>query len=306
MRISARLNNAAAIKRLFPDFRASASNSSTADRAPARSPVCSNSGWLRVPVQNRFDQFGELPFRKRALPGRALVKHRACRINIRPRIRRVIPQLLRRHIRCCAEKTGCLFDAQRGLGRSLRMKELRKAEIQYLQPLVRREAQIPRLEVAVQHALRVRRFESCRELRADSRHFLERQSAGRKALVQRSPRHELHHQKVRSVVRIEIENRANIRMIQPGQRQCLVPKALPRRCICQRPRRQHFQRHVALQPQVARGTPHPSRPCRFPRAPDNGREFGQSWRAPSVRRMVGPHKCTVNERRRLVLYLCAY
>ncbi len=56
------------------------------------------------------------------------------------------------------------------------MKKFCQTEIQYLQPLVRRDPQVPRLEVAVQHALRVRRFEACRQLRAHFRHFLKRQS----------------------------------------------------------------------------------------------------------------------------------
>src|SRR5579885_176203 len=74
--------------------------------------------------------------------------------------------------------------------------------------------------------------------------------------MQGSARHELHHQKVHAVLRIEIENRADVRMIQASQRQRLIAESLARPRIRQQPRRQHLQRNVPLQPQIPRAVHH--------------------------------------------------
>lgn len=67
------------------------------------------------------------------------------------------------------------------------MDQFGEAEVQDLQPVIRGNSQIPRLQIAVNDALRVRRLESRGELRANMRNLFEGETAGPESLVQGNP-----------------------------------------------------------------------------------------------------------------------
>jgi hypothetical protein len=95
------------------------------------------------------------------------------------------------------------------------MKQTRQPEIQYLQPSVRSKPQVPRLEIAMNYPLLVRCRQTRSKLRSQPLHFFQRKASLRQPLVQRQPRHVLHHQEIDAVFAVEIVDRTDIGMIQP-------------------------------------------------------------------------------------------
>ena len=71
------------------------------------------------------------------------------------------------------------------------------------------------------------------------------------ALRQRLARHVLHDQEVDPVAAVEIVDRGDVRVVQPGQRLRFTPEPPPCRVVAERAGRQHFEGDVAIEVLVA-------------------------------------------------------
>ena len=74
--------------------------------------------------------------------------------------------------------------------------------------------------------------------------------------AQRFSWNQFHHQEVHALLRTELENRRNIWMTQFGERQSFFSELLSRNIICQRARRQHFERDITIQLLIVRAIHH--------------------------------------------------
>ena len=81
--------------------------------------------------------------------------------------------------------------------------------------------------------------------------LLLRQPAGGDALRQGLARHVLHDQEVDAVAAVEVVNRGNMRVVQPGQRFRFLPKPSPCCLVAKGAGRQHLEGDVAVEVRVA-------------------------------------------------------
>src|SRR5581483_2051872 len=95
----------------------------------------------------------------------------------------------------------------------------RQPKIQNLQPLVRHETQVSRLQVPMNKVLCMGCFESFRELNSQAEDVLLRQRAAGDLGVQRDARDVLRDQVVHAIVGSKVENRLDVGVIQLGKSQ---------------------------------------------------------------------------------------
>jgi hypothetical protein len=105
---------------------------------------------------------------------------------------------------------------------------VRHTEVQDLQETVRRQLQVRRLQVAVDHTLLVRRHQPSRQLRAQSDDVLLQQGPLVKLLLQRGPQHQLHHQEVDPVRLVEVVECRDVRVAQAREDRSFPAKATSR------------------------------------------------------------------------------
>ena len=139
--------------------------------------------------------------------------------------------------------------------------QFRQSEIEDLHPAVAGEENIRRLQIAVDDSLLVRRGHSARHLRRDLERFAHRNRALLHALAQRLAFEQLHHQERAAVVRADVVNRQNVRVIERADRARFLLESPQMVGVGRKRRRQNFYGHVALQARVARAIhfAHPAR-----------------------------------------------
>ena len=115
--------------------------------------------------------------------------------------------------------------------RRQRLQGFRKAEVQHLHRSVGSQLDIRGLQIAVNDALLVRRFEGFRDLLRDGQRLVERDRATRQPLRQILALDEFHHQGLDALGVFQPVDGRNVRMIQRGEdfRFALEPRhAVPR------------------------------------------------------------------------------
>ena len=182
-------------------------------------------------------------------------------------IGRLALHLLGRHV------TGRSHDdarlRRRGLGRDpgqwtrarLRTRQLREPEVEDLDAAVFGDEEVLGFQVAMDDPLLVRRREPARDLGRVVEHLAYRDPASGQPLAQRLAFEELRDDVRRAVVFAEVVDREDAGMVQRRRRaRLLLEPAQPVGVLRER-RRQHLDRHLAVQPRVPRpiDLPHPAR-----------------------------------------------
>ncbi len=139
--------------------------------------------------------------------------------------------------------------------------ELRQPEIQDLHPSVRGDEDVLRLQVAMNHALAIRRCQAMRDLRRKLRGLAHRQRPGAHLLAQRFAFEQFTDEIRRALVNARVVNGQYVRMIQRRQRLGLLLEAPQPIGIGDKILRQDLDGHVAVQPRVPRAKhfTHPAR-----------------------------------------------
>ena len=183
---------------------------------------------------DRRDQRSLARSRKRLLSRRHLVERRAQSEDVRPRIRVLAFELLRRHVLERPEDRP--FLSQRGLRRQFRqaplgrrrLEGLRQAEVEQLHARLRQH-HVARLQVPVHDPLPVRLVERVRHLAAPYRSVC---SSGSGPFASRSdsvsPFEKLHHEVLGLALSPDVVERADVRMRELRDRLRLPLEPLPR------------------------------------------------------------------------------
>jgi hypothetical protein len=132
------------------------------------------------------------------------------------------------------------------------LQEARETEIENLQPAVRGEPQIPRLEIAVHDPALVERDQTVRQLDPDPPHLVVAEAALANQGIDRSPGHELHHEEIDAVIRVEVVNGRDVGMIEPRQRQRFLLESGAAFVVGEAAVRQQLECDVAIETLVAR------------------------------------------------------
>jgi predicted component of type VI protein secretion system len=107
----------------------------------------------------------------------------------------------------------------------------------------------------VHDPLRVRGGQPLRQLQPQPCHLRLQQRPLGQVLRHHRSRHVLHHQEVEPVLGVEVEHHGDVGMSELGEGQRLAAEPLARRFVSQQAGQQQLERHVALQPLIARA-PH--------------------------------------------------
>ena len=184
--------------------------------------------------------------------GNDLVERGAEGEDVGAGVGRLAVELLRRHVLQRAQdgsRAGQRRRAGRGLaaaGFRLARAELRQAEVEQLHA-VGREHHVPRLQIAVDDPLPVRRVERVRDGDAGRQRLVEREGAALETPGQRLAPEQLHDQVVGTVLAADVVQRADVRMTQRGHRPRLALEALPRLGIGGDLPRQDLDGHRAIE-----------------------------------------------------------
>ena len=205
----------------------------------------------RIRLQNRVHRLDRRRAGERAFGGQHLVEHRAEREDVGARVGLLPADLLGRHV---AERAH--HDA--GLGQRLRPRDVRvlvdrllgETEVENLDASVGRDEQVGWLDVAVRDALFVRRREAGGDLPAEVDRLGRGQRPGREPRRERLAFQELGDEVRRAVVRAEIEDREDVRMIERARRVRLAHEALQPVGVSGEGRGQHFDRDVTIEARV--------------------------------------------------------
>jgi hypothetical protein len=130
-----------------------------------------------------------------------------------------------------------------------------------------REHDVPRFQIPVHHSAAMRLVQCIRDLRAVFQYLIERQRLFLQPLRQRFPFHALHHQIVHAILRTNVVQNTNVRVIQSRNGlgfpfESLLPHRITRKLL-----RKNFDRHVPPQPRIPRAI-HLSHPARTQRPND--------------------------------------
>ena len=193
---------------------------------------------------------------ERHLPGQHLVEHDPERVEIRARIDRRAARLLGREVLRGA-------DDRAGLGH-LRRARARDAEVRHLQPAVAADDDVVRLDVAVDDPVAVRERERAEDLaRVVDRDRDRRRAVADEQLLERAPVEELHRDVVGALRLAAVEDRDDVRMVEPGGALRLAAEPLDELLVGGVPVVQQLQRDAAGRaPGPRRGRRRPSRPSR--------------------------------------------
>jgi hypothetical protein len=202
---------------------------------------------------------------ERAAAAQALVEHAAEREHVGALVLRSRQHLLRAHVagraRDRAGDRGRLVarrgSERRGAGVAGRLGEapraLGEAEVQDLDQSARPDHDVPGLQVAVDDAALVRDLERRRHLRCDLKRLVHGERRAREASAQRLALDALQHQHHRAARHLlQSMDGGDVRVVQARECQRLVAEAGERFRARRQPRRQHLERHLALEPRVAR------------------------------------------------------
>ena len=189
---------------------------------------------LRLARQDGRGERGLRALREGLLANRHLVEHRSQGEDVGAGVGRPALDLLRRHVRQRAEQ--CPFPRQ--VGRGLRGLELApagsadergdhlgQAEVEELHARPRQH-HVAGLQVAVNDPLAVRRVQGTGDLDAAAQRLVERQGTSSETILERFTLEQLHHQEVVLALATDVEERADVRVREPGDRPRLLLESL--------------------------------------------------------------------------------
>ena len=207
----------------------------------------------RIAAENRGAQLESGLSLERPRARGHFVQHDAQRPDVARHLRHVSAQLLRRHVRQRAHDGPDLRQRALGLrdGQFSRRHTLRQPEVQHLHAPVRRHDHVGAFQIAVHHAALVRMRQRSGELRAVTHHVLDPQRARRHLRAQRLPFDQFHGDVGLAVGLANLVNRADVRMVEARGGPRLTDQAGTRGRIVEARRREHLDRHVAVEPLVA-------------------------------------------------------
>ena len=178
-------------------------------------------------VQDRVDDRGRRPSFERAPAREHLVQHQAERKDVGSGVERIAEGLLGRHIQHRAHggarvgQDAGVLAFRPGYGARRLGRHRRQTEVEQLRVAARRDEDVRRLHVAMDDAGAVRGAERVGDLHAHADNRLHRQRPGRQHFEQRQAAQQFHHD-IRPVLGLrrlaDVVDRADVRMIQPGER----------------------------------------------------------------------------------------
>jgi hypothetical protein len=184
------------------------------------------------------------------------VKQHAQRKQIAPRIERLPFDLLGRHVRHGADHPALIRDRSHGRGAEggdvVAPSETGQAEVENLDPAVVGHHHVARLEIAMRDLFLVRRAQGIGERQRNLQEVRHRHPARQDQVVQRAPIHQLHCQEAHAVGFLGGVDGDDVRVIEGGDGAGFAIEAFETAGDAGDFRRQHLQRDVASQPQVAR------------------------------------------------------
>jgi len=169
--------------------------------------------------------------------GRGFVEHDPEREQVGPAVELVSRGLLRGHVGHGAERDaghGELVLGRRDGGRRAvaePRRELGQAEVQHLDLAPLGQEDVRRLDVAVEDAVAVSPVEGVRHLNADVDDLVNLQRTAGKAVPERLPLHQLHHDEGASVVFSDVVDGADVPVIERGGGPGLHPEPVERLLI---------------------------------------------------------------------------
>jgi hypothetical protein len=208
---------------------------------------------------------------KRLPAGEHFVEHHAEREHVAPVIPAHAARLLRRHVRGGAENRAGLRtlgavalakvahgrqrrrirEARGRLDRAVLVTGLRQPEVQHFDLVVRCDLDVRGLEIAVNNALFVRRFERFRQLTRDVHGGNRRHGPGRQHLAQRLARDQLHHQEMAPLSFLQAEECRDAGMIERRQHSSFALEAQNAIAIGEKHIADDLDGDIAAEPGVA-------------------------------------------------------
>ena len=206
---------------------------------------------IRLVAQDRLVQPDAAGLVEDPASGRELVKGRPRGVDVRAPIDRTGGHLFRRHV---GRRAGGVGGGARllpvGPGRGIVGRlQPRDAEVEHLQPAVRRQHQVPRLQIEVDDAGAVRGDERLGELRAEAEDLVGWQSRPGD-VAERSSLDVLHHEEVAAVLLVEVEDGGDVRMVEARQRLRLTTESRARSLVRHAAFRQDLDRDPPIQAEV--------------------------------------------------------
>ena len=182
---------------------------------------------VRLVLQDRREDVRQCLACERRAAGQHLVAHAAERPDVGAFVHRQAASLLGAHVRRRAENSS--FFAERGGLRevlaAIAGEGFCQSKIQHLYAAFGRHLHVGRLQIAMDHAFFVRRFQRLRDLSGNLQRLLDRQRAFGNALGQRLARNQFHHQIIHAAGLLEAMDRRDVGMIQCRQHARFALKA---------------------------------------------------------------------------------
>jgi hypothetical protein len=193
-----------------------------------------------------------------------LVQHHAEGEQVRPPVRGLAARLLRRHIRNGAHYRPGLSQAWGRGGDRLELgswHELRETEVEELHVAILGNHHVFRLDVAVNHAVSVRRRQTVDDLQRELEHALYRQLRPVDHAAQRGTGEQLHHDEGPARVLVDCMDRGEIRVVQRREQVCFACEASRVVGVAHNDLRKHFDGYLALELRIERAInlPHAAR-----------------------------------------------
>ena len=222
-------------------------------------------GQRRVEPRRGHRRLAENPFEdhRRGRAGkwlrasRHLVQHDAERKEIGARVEVESARLLRRHVRDRADGRAAVGDVGGGDGDAavtgrflIARRKLGEAEIQHLCLASARDEDVCRLDVAVDDAARVGGIQRVGDVNAQFQEVVDGQGPLADAMLQRPAVEQLHHEEPLAVVLADVEERADVGVIQRRGDACLALEAFDRLRIARQLRREEFDGNLPAEPRV--------------------------------------------------------
>ena len=213
----------------------------------------------RIFLEDRGDQAGLAFALEGPLCGQHLVQQGAEGEDVAARVGLLPLELLGRHVLKRADDHP-LRGQRRGhrrrrgqIGAAARPGQGRasQAEVEQLGARLRQH-DVARLEIAVDHPLAVGRGQRVGDLRPVLQRLIGSERALGQAVGQRPALEVLHHQVVHTAVLADVVQRADVGVVQVGDRPRLALESLPRLGLVGQVARKHLDRHGPVEPRVAR------------------------------------------------------
>ena len=238
-------------------FQASLQQRANGGRCRARKSVP-----LGLAIEDGHDGVRHRVALERDVPGQRFVQHATECPDVGPFVDGLAPRLLRAHVGGGAEDHALLGHRRRtgqgrrgprvGARRRGGVERLRQAEVQHLHHAVWPHFDVRGLEIAVDDALLVRRFERLGDLRRDRPGVGQRQRSLRDPIGKCRARHKLEHERMHSSAVFEAVDVADVRMIERREHLRFTPEAGEAAWIVRDGGQQDFDRDVAIELRVAR------------------------------------------------------